>query len=277
MRSLVVEVLANAPGGQFNTLRTTVARVAQERGHVPASLGPGSHGYGMHAVNLGGYGQTVLDDRDYGRVQSIIWDLIIEGVVRPGLNDGNNNDFPFFHVTEFGKQRLKDGPRSPYDPDGYLKRLRADVGEIDPTIVTYLNESLHTFRIGCLLSSTISLGCASEKALLLLISAYAEALPESMQDKFRKSTEGRMIKRQFDEFRKMLDSHLKGRLPSDLADGLDITLNAVFEMIRSQRNDAGHPTGREVSREQTYASLVIFPAYIKKVYDLIHWLGTAQL
>lgn len=277
LRSLLIEWLTQVKGGQLNDLRTSISRLAIEQGHVADPTAQRHEAFGMQPIAYGGYGSTLLSGRDYGRVQSIIWNLIIEGVVRPGLNDGSNNDLPFFHVTDFGKQRLKDGPKSPYDPDGYLKRLRADVGEIDPTIVTYLNESLHTFRIGCLLSSTISLGCASEMALLLLISAYADALPESMQDKFRKNTEGRMIKRQFDEFRKMHDSHLKDRLPSDLADGLDITLNAVFEMIRSQRNDAGHPTGREVSREQTYASLVIFPAYLKKVYDLIHWLGTTQL
>jgi hypothetical protein len=112
--------------------------------------------------------------------------------------------------------------------------------------------------------------------LLLLIAAYAAALPDSMREKFVKNTEGRMIKRQFDEFRKMLDGHLKGRMPADLADGLDITLNAIFEMIRTQRNDSGHPTGKDVPRDQVYASLVVFPTYLKKVYDLIGWLGSAQ-
>jgi hypothetical protein len=269
MRSLVVEALASTQRGQFNDLRTSVARVAVAHGHAPDPItNSGSHGR---------YRQHFLDGSDYDRVRSIIWDLIIEGVVRPGLNDGNNNDLPFFHVTDFGRQRLKDGPRSPYDPDGFLKRLRTDVPDLDPIIITYLNESLHTFRIGCLLSSTIALGCASEKALLLLIAGYTNALPNPMRDKFHKNTEGRMIKRQFDEFRKMVDSHLKAQLPLDLGDGLDVTLNAVFEMIRTQRNDAGHPTGKEVVREQAYASLVVFPVYVKKVYDLIDWLKTCKL
>jgi hypothetical protein len=259
LRSLVIDWVSQASGGQLNDLRTAIARIALDRGHVADPAAQRQVGYGVPTISFGGFGQAVLSDKDYGRVQSIIWDLIIDGVLRPGLGDGMNNNITFFHVTDFGKQRLREGPPSPYDPDGYLKRLRSSVAGLDPILVTYLNESLHAFRIGCLLSSTIALGCASEKALLLLIAAYADALPSTMQEKFRKNTEGRMIKRQFDEFRKMLDSHLRGHLPQDLADGLDITLNAIFEMIRMQRNDAGHPTRKSVSREQAYASLVVFP------------------
>jgi len=58
-------------------------------------------------------------------------------------------------------------------------------------ILTYLEESLRTFRIGCLLSSTTTIGCASEKALILLFDAYGDALTGSMQDKYRKEIEGR--------------------------------------------------------------------------------------
>jgi hypothetical protein len=81
-----------------------------------------------------------------------------------------------------------------------------------------------------------------------------------------------MIKRQFDEFRRMLDSELRVRLPHELADGLDVELNAIFDFIRNQRNDAGHPTGKTIERERAYANLVVFPVYLRKVYSLIDWL-----
>jgi hypothetical protein len=98
-----------------------------------------------------------------------------------------------------------------------------------------------------------------------------------MQEKFRKNTERRLIKRQFDEFSRMLDSHLKGHLPGDLREDLDITLSGLFALFRNSRNDAGHPTGKTIEREQVYAYLVVFPAYIRRVYDLIGWLGTSAL
>ena len=48
---------------------------------------------------------------------------------------------------------------------------------------------------------------------------------------------------------------------------------AVFSIIRSHRNDAGHPSGNVVQREHLYAYLVTFPEYLKKVYSLIDWLN----
>jgi hypothetical protein len=260
MRSLVIETLRSTRIDQLNSLRTDVAATAQrlELGSVQSQLGRGRR-------------EDRLTPHDFARAQDVMWDLIIEGVVRPGLQDGVNNGLPFFHVTEWGRRVLQEGTTTPYDPDEYLKRLKNDLPTLDPVIITYLNESLHTFRIGCLLSSTIALGCASEKALLLLIAAYGDSLPQAMKEKFKANTDGRMIKRQFDDLRKMLDSELRARLPYDLADGLDVELNAIFDFIRNQRNDAGHPTGKTIERERAYANLVVFPVYVKKVYAIINW------
>ena len=197
--------------------------------------------------------------------------------MRPGLFDGTNNDLPWFHVTEYGKAVLNGLPQTPYDPDNYLKRLQADIQSLDPIIVTYLTEALHTFRIGCLLSSTVMLGCASEKAFQLLLEAYATALPQAQQEKFNKEIQNKLIKRQFDEFNKRLESHLKVRLPGDIKADLDVALTGVFSMIRNMRNDAGHPTGLRLAREVVYANLTVFPTYLKKVYSLIDWLQMNSL
>jgi hypothetical protein len=262
-RGLVVDVLRTMFSGQKNDLERAVGQLAFQQGLISASTR--SH---MAELSMCSY----LSDKHSAWLQSILHDLYIEGVVRPGLNDGQNTEWPFFHVTDFGKEMLTSGPDTPYDPDGYIKRLKGSIHALDPVILTYLKESLHTFRIGCLLSSTISLGCASEKALLLLIGAYADALPAARKTKFKQNTENKMIKRQFDEFSKMLDSHLKARLPGDVAEDLDVALSAVFAMLRTHRNEAGHPTGKMPAREQCHASITVFPTYVRKVYGLIDWL-----
>jgi hypothetical protein len=274
-RSLVVDVLSPSFEGQLANLTNAVDELARQRGLMDD---PNAQ------QNTGGYGTHVVARYDpnagrenAARVQSILWDLLIEGIVRPGLNDGLNNNLPFFHVTDFGRHVFANGPHSPYDPDGYLKRLQADISNLDPVIITYLNEALHTFRIGCLLSSTVTLGCASEKAFLLLVEAYAAALPKAQEEKFRKETENRMIKRQFEEFSKRLESHLKPKLTGDVKDDLDVTLGGVFAMMRNMRNDAGHPTGRQVQREIAYANLTVFPTYLRKIHSLIDWLGANPL
>lgn len=42
-------------------------------------------------------------------------------------------------------------------------------------------------------------------------------------------------------------------------------------MIRNYRNDAGHPTGNQLSKEHAFANLQVFIPYCKKVYELIEY------
>lgn len=266
LRTLVLRAVQKPSGGwQLASLYPAVAAEAVKCGLMQE---------GGRTSGMSGRSETMrLERADRVRVQNIFWDLIIEGIIRPGLEDGVNNELPFFHVTELGRHTIAD-PITPYDPTGYLNTLMEAVPDIDPIIVTYVSESMHAFRIGCLLSATITLGCASEKAMLLLIEAYADALPEGPQKKFRADLRNRMLKRQHEEFRRRLDGHLKAKLPQDLRDNIENSVSGVFELIRQQRNDAGHPTGRTFSREQVYANLTVFPHYVRSIVDVINWLAT---
>jgi len=274
MRSLVLEHLSRNIDGphQFNDLYSSIANLAVEHGfHDAPKSDPIGARYGGSAPD-----SYYLSQLDCTRAGEVIWDLIIEGVLRPGTTTGDPA-LPFFHLTEYGREHLKEEHPRPHDPDGYLKRLMASVPDLDETVLTYLTESLKTFRIGCLLSSTTTLGCASEKALLLLFEAYAMALSGEKQERFRKDIDGKPMKRKFDEFHKRLDSHLVSHLPGDIKEHLDIALIAISALLREMRNDAGHPTGKAVAREQAYANLAVFPTYLKKVYELIHWLQANKL
>ena len=71
---------------------------------------------------------------------------------------------------------------------------------------------------------------------------------------------------------RVLDSELRARLPNNLQDGLDVELNAIFDIIRNQRNAAGHPSGATISQKDAHANLYVFPTFIAKVYALIGWL-----
>lgn len=149
----------------------------------------------------------------------------------------------------------------------------SNIDSIDAVVLTYLNECLSTFRIGSLLSSTITLGVASEKAFLLLIEACADSIiEEKRKERFIKDTSGKMIKRQYDEFMKLYQGYLRKMFPGDINEDFETNVNGVFSMIRNYRNDAGHPTGRMVSREVAYANIQVFPTYLKKVYSAIKWL-----
>lgn len=271
LRGVMIRYLTRVSGGQWAHLRTGIYDEAKAMGLYGVKDEP-AHRTGVRMTRYGSGDGEHLSASDYARAMSIWWDLFIEGIVRPGLNDGANLELPHFHVTEWGKEKLKANPATPYDPDGYFQRLSAAVPNLDPVIMTYLGESLATFRINCLLSSAITLGCASEKALLLLIDAYTGALASPKKETFQQKTEGKMIRKQYDEFNKMLDGHLRALLPGEVKENLDTALTSVFNLFRTHRNEAGHPTGKVLTREESFAHITVFPLYVKKVYELIDWL-----
>jgi hypothetical protein len=270
LRSLVLDFLAMWPDTdplELNTLREGLGAIAHKRGLG----GLGSHPYSFTT-------DPALSVTDFFLSCEIVWDLVIEGVVRPG-HFGSSQNMPQFHLTERGRELLKHGSMSPYDPDGYLKRLDANVPNLDPVIRTYLVESMHTLRIGCLLSSTITLGCASECAILNLIDAYSNALPKPEGDALKKKTKDAPIKTRFDQFVASAEKNdrLKSAVPKELKETVDTPIRSLFGMYRVHRNDAGHPTGKQLSPEEAHSHLVVFPHYIERLYSLIGWLKSNQL
>ena len=49
-------------------------------------------------------------------VHEVFWQLVVDGIVAPGLNPSNPN-MPWFHVTGYGRHVLDHGEYQPYDPD----------------------------------------------------------------------------------------------------------------------------------------------------------------
>jgi hypothetical protein len=207
-------------------------------------------------------------------VWTIVWDLIIEGVLRPGAENGEPFDLPFIHLTEHGRKVIA-GALTPYDPSGYLSELKTRIPVIDPIIEKYVAEAAETLRRNCLLSSTVTLGCASEKAFLLLSDSYRDALAPASQAAYDLAlTKTRGIKQHHQAF--MAEYHkLKARLKTDKGTdwltGMDNALDHVFSYFRDMRNSAGHPSGYAFAKELAASHLMIFPYYLRLMYDLIQW------
>jgi len=65
------------------------------------------------------------DTEDTLTMVEILWDLLIQGVLAPGV-DGFNTKLPFIHVTEYGLRRLEADAILPHDPDAYLQRFQEE-------------------------------------------------------------------------------------------------------------------------------------------------------
>jgi len=209
-----------------------------------------------------------LPDEDREKVRHILWDLILEEVLFPGANE-TQTELHFLKLTPHGREVLDRGAASPYDPEGYLAYLKREIPNLDPVILDYSNEALQTFLRGNLLACTVMIGCASEKAVLLLIDEFIKAISTARRAAVQSNFDSRFsIIKKFEYLRTEFNP-IKRQLQRDVADDLDIQLDGVFNLLRNARNDAGHPTGSKVDRNRAFANLQLFVPYCKLIYALM--------
>ncbi|MBI1345876.1 hypothetical protein GC163_06265 [bacterium] len=272
LRTVVIEILRKERpqfgGGepfQVDHLFREVAEIAKQRGLEVSS--------GMNAWTMKRE-IPELHANLRAPIWRIVWDLIIEGVIRPGRGTSEPFDLPCIHVTEHGKTAIS-GSITPYDPSSYLQELKKRIPAIDSVIERYLAESAETLRRNCILSSTVTLGCASEKAFLLLSDAYRDALNPPAQAAYDRSlSKARGIKQHHDIFMKeyeKLSPKLKSAYGPDWLTGMNNAMIHVFSYFRDMRNSAGHPSGYAFTKELAASHLMIFPYYLRLIYDLIEW------
>jgi len=197
--------------------------------------------------------------------------LIVPGTANPnGIGDGPLS-WPCFRVTEHGRKVAEATEYQPYDPDGYLARLRQELPDIDSRIVRYLEEALACLRADCLLAAAVMIGGAAEKAMLLLIEAFGYAIDDETQRKqYETETSSWLISRKYRALWGRLEP-IAGTLPADLKDDLHTNLDRIFDLIRRTRNEAGHPTTGLMYRETVVANLILFPSYCLRVYGLMEY------
>lgn len=259
LRPLVLQALKLQPKTHITSVINQTEGIARSNGFYKD----------VKPYRFAGYStQHYMPPEDREKVRQIIWDLILQGVVTPGVSE-RSPELPHIKVTDYGYECLESMEILPHDPDGYLRYLRNEIPQIDDTIEKYLTESLQTFLTGNLLASTVMLGGASEKAVLLLIEAYTNAISNSnKRERFKQSIKRFGILGRFKEFRKKLDS-VRKTIPRSISDDLDIQLDGIFNLIRNCRNDVGHPTGRNIDRRLAFSNLQLFIPYCKRIYELI--------
>lgn len=170
------------------------------------------------------YGATVTDHympkKDREKVRRIIWDFIFQGILLIGQSEFDPS-LPFLSITEHGKEVLESGQTLPYDPDGYLKNLKTDVPNLDPLIEMYISESLQAYLKGLVFSSAVMLGVASEKAFLLLLEAFTNALTnQPKKRKFQNLQESIKTKKKFDKLKSEIMA-IRRILPPELSEDLE--------------------------------------------------------
>ena len=233
-------------------------------------LGRGRH-Y-LSAVIKEAYAGQVAPTGD--EIQATFWSLVAQGLAYIDMSQPAPTNWEL-KLTPAGRAVLTDEQYNPSDPAGYLQKLRAAIPELSPTVEMYLREALIAFTARLYVAASVMLGVASEGAFLALANAFASTLDDKQEKKFRvilddprKSYNGK-----FTEFRKRIEPRKKD-LPNEFSDGMDLTLNSVLDLLRANRNDAGHPTGKSFERDDCSISLYVAARLFKKMYGLKKHLET---
>ena len=238
---------------QYENLSVSIGRVfAQREGRVQA----GHHG-----------ATYPLDNYDRETFLELFWDLFRQGLISLGINDANRQ-FPFFHVTRLGKQ-IADSQSAYFfhDVSSYEAAIKSEVPAINDVTLLYLMEAMQAFRSGCILSASVMLGVATEHTFLLLLEQI-EANPKH-QPTFASVSQERTILQKVNKFKNVLEQNLKSLSP-EVKEDLDTHFAGILSVIRTFRNQSGHPTGKLIDREQAFVLLQLYIPYCKKLYQLMH-------
>ena len=259
IRETVVDVLSKASSNgvnEFAGLLEHTARSLAKRHNAPRL--PTGIAY------PGADSQLHPSDSDI--VLEVVWDLFRQGVITFGLNSSNPG-WPWLRLSRFGRQALQhQSPFRFHDSSGFLKILHAEVPDISPESVVYLEEAVAAFYADCLLSSVVMLGAAAETEFLRLIDVASEN--SSYGSKFAPVKSVPFIRAKITKFRELLEPMLK-TLPMSATEDLEVNLNAIQSVIRIARNESGHPTGaKPPSREQVYISIQLFVPFARQLMRL---------
>jgi len=222
-----------------------------------------------NSIQHGNSGATYpLDAQDKDRLLELFWDLFRQGIITLGLND-SNRAFPFFRLTNLGKQ-IAEGQASYFfhDVSSYDGTIRREVPDINDVTLLYLKEAMQAFRSGCMLSATVMLGVAVEHTFMLLLEIIEANAAH--QKTFGAVFAERTLLQRFNKFRNLLEPMIKA-LPAEIREDIDTHFSGILSVIRTFRNQSGHPTGKIIDREQTFVLLQLVIPYCKKQYQLMRF------
>ena len=261
----------------YEELRAAAANAMLGRGHFPhgrpnqfvglkdavavtlVGTPAGSTGHGL------GHAAQGLSSDDAELLREVFWDLFRQGYITLGIND-NNASWPFYTLSRFGQKMLAEGrPYEFTDTTSFLAMVRGHVPDLDETTELYLSESVRAFHVGCILSSSVMLGVATEHRFDLLATSAASSMTHARS--FEPVLRERLVLRRIAAFHKKL-APIAHTFPAEVREDLETHFTTIQAVIRASRNEAGHPTGKLPDREATYVHLQLFAPYGRKLWQL---------
>jgi len=213
-----------------------------------------------------------MSDFESHKVLELINELIISNILITAL-DFHNTGWPWLSLTTHGQNVLKSSGAPVYDYEGFISELKLRVPKCDIIVEKYVSEALRAFQSNLFYASMVMLGCASERAISLLIEAYIESVDKTTnKERLRSRILKRDISTAYDEFKKSFDStRIQVHLSKPIND-FDSHVDSVFTFIRLLRNSIVHPSATpQITSSLVYSNLQQFSYYISTIFELIEY------
>jgi len=205
----------------------------------------------------------------------VIWELLLREVFVPGRVGFPNETLPRMMITSYGEECMKAGELTPNDPEGFLKRIKAESPTIDAVTILYLGEALQTFKFGNFLATAVMVGVAAESILQKVVEAVKNALDTpTKKGSFETALNRRRTAKNHHEQVIACLKNSTTPLPTEFDEVLFLHIEGIFHIIRRTRNDAGHPSGTKLERSEANGLLAMFPPYCKTAHRLTEWLAS---
>jgi hypothetical protein len=192
----------------------------------------------------------------------VMWQLLIQGVITVGVNASNPN-LPFFRITDYGQKVLEAERFIPHDAAGYLEDLKSVTGVVATDVaIAYVEEALSCFNSGCHVASVLLLGVAAESVFNHMCDIVRTSLKDNNEQKrldpqLPAKPRHRWIVQKYENLPKNVRRE-------QLPESLDMTLTSLYDLIRRQRNELGHPQDKppELSREEAFIFFRLLPGFV---------------
>ncbi len=260
--------------GSILALRSIVEHLAIEYGIIDKAVDIPLHAWGVPGGTPYYGNNTNFSEEELDLFSEEVRMLMFQNVISPGAAGSYGDDWPYFHVTQYGLECLLHKDVLPYDPEGYLKKI-ISIPYMDDWEKFYISQSLTCFNAGALESSIIMLGLAGEYLATRLINSIGTFLAknEAMLDaQFQTAlTSKNKISQRYAEYEKILKEveklkdaggNYKYTTLKILAPLLDVPAKTVYATyLRLTRNELAHPSSVKMDRTECLTMLVSYIKY----------------
>lgn len=196
-------------------------------------------------------------------VRDVLWSLVQARIIRPGEQGHGQLSW-----NETALLSASTPSSRPVDP-AFLSGLKTT--GLSAPVFFYVRHSVLALS-ACPTAAMSMLGNANELLVDELISAFA-ASSHAAPDLGSKLNKKWQISQRFKLFRAEFDPKAKQILrDAGASDGSDTFITGVFDHIRLDRNEAGHPSGRQFEHDEVEANLMLFGVQARRCASLISYL-----